>query len=163
MNYARGTQVSQDRSRAEIERLLMRYGADEFAYMTRRDEALIGFVYKGVRVQMSVPMPDRDDEQFRLTPGRGHERSDHAAFLEWEKEARRRWRSLCLVIKALLIGVEDGVLTFEQAFLPYIVWGNGLTTSDMLLPHVQHALESGTMPQSLKLLPSLAEAAKDAP
>jgi len=152
MRYASATSVSEDRSRMEIETLLMRYGADEFGYVTRAGEAVIGFVYRGIRVQMSVPLPDRDDAKFTATPTGRRTRSTTQAFNEWQKEVRRRWRSLCLVIKALLVGVDDGVLTFEQAFMPYIVWGNGLTTSEMLLPHVQNALESGRMPNSLKQL-----------
>ncbi len=154
MSYARGTHVSQDRSRAEIERMLLRYGADEFGYVTRKGEAMVGFTYKQIRVQMTVPLPDRDSDEFQKTPGRGTQRSGQAATIAWETEARRRWRALCLVIKALLVGVEDGVLNFEEAFLPYIVWGNGLTTSQMLLPKIQQAIEDGQMPNTLKQLES---------
>lgn len=167
-SYAANTGVTEDRSRAEIERMLMRYGADEFGYVTRRTEGVIAFMYRQIRVQMSVPIPDRGDRQFTTTPARGTERSEQQAFNEWQKEVRRRWRSLCLVIKALLVGVDDGVLSFEQAFMPYIVWGNGLTTSEMLLPHIQQALEGGEMPKNLKQLPVLpvhkeAKGGQDAP
>ena len=155
MSYASGTQVPEYRSRAEIERLLMRYGADEFGYVTRKAEALIGFVYNGIRIQMSVPLPDREDPKFASTPTGRTTRSDSRAFNEWQKEIRRRWRSLCLVIKALLVGVDDGVLRFEEAFLPYVVMGDGLTICQHVLPHMQKALESGRMPNTLRQLESL--------
>lgn len=149
--FASRTRVTQDRSRAEIEGLLMRYGADEFAYATKRSEALIGFTYRGLQVKMTIPLPERDDSQFTETPT-GLTCSERQAVMHWERECRRRWRSFCLVIKALLVGVADGVLRFEEAFMPYIVWGNGLTTSQLLLPHVLKALEDGRMPGSLKQL-----------
>lgn len=156
-SFARNTQVTEARSRDEIERLLMRYGADEFGYVTRATEAIVGFVYRGVRVQMTIPLPDRDAAEFTRTPSRGTTRTNSQAFKAWDAEKRRRWRSLCAVIKALLIGVDDGVLTFEEAFMPYIRWGNGLTTSQMLLPKILAAIEDGHMPTNLKqleLLPS---------
>lgn len=155
--YASNTSVSEDRSRIEIERLLMRYGADEFGYMTRKNEAIIMFVFKGLHIEMKVPLPNQDDEKFCTTPTGRKTRSEDAAFREWEKEIRRRWRSLCLVIKALLVGIDDGVLTFEQAFMSYMVWGNGLTTSQLLLPTIHHALETGKGLGSVKQLEVLPE------
>ena len=152
MSYASNTSVSEDRSRAEIERMLMKYGAEEFGYMTRRDEGIICFVYRGIQARLSVPLPDRDDPKFTRTPTGRKTRSGTQAFNEWQKEVRRRWRALCLVIKALLVGVDDGVLSFEQAFMPFIVWGNNRTTSEMLLPHVKAAIEGGAMPLTLKKL-----------
>lgn len=150
--YASDTKVSEDRSRAEIERMLMRYGADEFGYMSRKTEAMIQFVYRKITVRMRVPMPDRDDTQFTQTPNTERPRTDAQAFAAWQKEVRRRWRSLCLVIKALLVGVDDGVLEFEQAFMPYIVWGNDLTTSELLLPKMKEAIAAGAMPKQLEVL-----------
>ncbi len=150
MSYASNTKVSAEKSRAEIERLVMRHGADEFGYLTRRDEATIRFVYKNIPVEMTVPMPDRDEDRFRFTPCRSVERTDEAAFEEWQKEVRRCWRSLCLVIKAMLVGVDDGVITFEQAFMPYIVCLDGRTISQHVLPHLQNAIETGS---KLKMLP----------
>jgi hypothetical protein len=38
--YASNTDVPSDRSRAEIERTLVRYGADEFMYGTRAREPI---------------------------------------------------------------------------------------------------------------------------
>jgi len=152
MRYASNTNVSEGRSRAEIERLLMRYGAEEFGYVTRSGEAMIGFVYRELRVQMAMPLPSRSEKRFTHTPGRGGLRTPDAAITEWQKEVRRRWRSLCLVVKALLVGIDDGVLTFEQAFMPWVVWGNGLTTSQMILPHIKEAIDGGHMPKDLKQL-----------
>lgn len=146
--YASRTSVSQDRSRSEIERLLMRFGADEFGYLARRDKAVIGFAYKGGRFEMAMALPARDEPQFTETHT-GRVRAEPAAIRDWEQEVRRRWRSLCLVIKAMLVGVEDGVLDFEEAFMPYLIWGEGMTTAKLLLPRIRAALETGGQPPKL--------------
>lgn len=145
--YASNTTVPIDRSKAEIERNLARFGASEFGYWAGLDNAAVGFIYRGVRIEMSLPYPTV--EAFRHTPA-GRERTDIQTKTEHEKEVKRRWRSLAAVIKALLVGVDDGVLTFEDAFMPWIVWGNGLTTRQLLLPELQKAIESGKMPRTLK-------------
>jgi len=161
MPYANKTQVSEDRSRAEIERQLRRFGADAFGYYSNGNEAKIAFEYRRIHCQMSVPLPDRNDPVFTHTPISGKRRSQSQAMADWEREVRRRWRSLCLVVKALLVGVQDGVLSFEQAFMPYIVMADGATIYQHALPHIRHALSTGQMPGTLKQLEALpAEAAK---
>lgn len=151
MRYAAHTRVSQDRSRTQIERMVLKYGAEEFGTLIKKDEALVGFKYKNIRVEMAVPLPDKNDERFSTTPAGRNRRSETQAFAEWEKEVRRRWRSLCLVIKALLVGVDDGVLTFEQAFMPYIVIG-GQTIGQVFLPKLAKMIESGKEISSMKQL-----------
>jgi len=152
MNYASNTQVSEGRSRAEIERLLAKFGADGFGYYAKGTDAKIAFEYREIHCQLSVPLPDRNDPKFTQTPSTGRRRTESQAFNDWQREVRRRWRSLCLVVKAMLVGVEDGVLTFEQAFMPYIVMGDGLTIYQHALPYLQNALTGGQMPATLKQL-----------
>lgn len=147
MSYASGTSVTEDRSRAEIERLLMKFGSDEFGYITRQGEAIIGFRIKNIRCEMRVPLPCRDDEAFTLTAN-GKDRSSNAAYELWAKEVRRKWRSLCLVIKAKLVAVEDGVTTFEAEFLPYMICGDGNTITTKMLPMIE-AAQSGKGPLAL--------------
>jgi len=151
--YASRTDVSADRSRQQIERELLRFGAEEFGYLSRLGRAYIMFRYRGLGVQLSIPLPARDDDEFTTTPT-GKDRSEAAAFAAWEAETKRRWRSLCLVIKALLVAVDDGVFTFEEAFLAHLVWGDGKTTAQQLLPTVQAALEGRkALPRQLEVLP----------
>ena len=147
--YASNTTVPIERSKAEIERNLARFGASEFGYWAGAAAATVGFVYRGVRIEMGLPFPDI--KEFQCTPT-GRERTDNQADAERDKEIRRRWRSLAAVIKALLVGVDDGVLTFEDAFMPWIVWGNGLTTRQLILPELQKAISAGRMPKTLKAL-----------
>lgn len=78
MSYAQNTSVSAEKSRAEIERTLQRYGADQFMYGWDRSHAVVGFRMAGRQIKFLLPMPDRNDERFRLTPT-GKERAESAA------------------------------------------------------------------------------------
>jgi hypothetical protein len=146
MTYAARTDVSSDRSRAEIERTLRRYGATAFAYGWTDSAATIMFELADRRVRFNLPMPDRNDPQFTRTPGKGLARSAEAAEREWEQAQRQRWRALALVIKAKLEAVEAGITTVEQEFLAHIVLPDGATVGDWVQPQLAIAYEHNTMP-----------------
>jgi hypothetical protein len=148
--YASNTQVTADRSRQEIERLLMRFGAGQFGYLTdvQNNRAHIMFVYRGLRIRISVSLPKESD--FNKTP-KGRRKKDNQIKVDYEKEMRRRWRSLTLLVKAKLVAVEDGVATFEEEFLPYILWGNGQTTAEQLSGRIMSIEESGVVPNLLPM------------
>ena len=50
--YANQTTVSSEKSRAEIETTLRRYGADSFAYVSERTRAIVAFQAAGRRVRL---------------------------------------------------------------------------------------------------------------
>lgn len=143
MAYAADTTVSSDRSRAEIERILTRYGADEFAYATRRDMAVIQFSAEGRTIRFTVPLPDRDSREFTHTPTRGTRRTAGQAAAAYEQAVRQKWRALALVVKAKLEAVESGIVTFEQEFLPHILLPGGGTVYDQVRPGIAASYESG--------------------
>jgi hypothetical protein len=68
--YAKDTAVPSDRSRAEIERTLARYGASRFLYGWEPDKAVIAFEAHGRRIRFDLPLPDRTDRAFTHTPAR---------------------------------------------------------------------------------------------
>ncbi|MGA0588873.1 hypothetical protein ACO2Q2_17390, partial [Dyella sp. KRB-257] len=96
--FATNTSVSTERSRAEIETVLRRYGASHFGYASSPDKAVIGFQASDRRVKFIVPMPDPHGREFTHTVARGTRRDPKAAYDEWEKACRQRWRSLALCI-----------------------------------------------------------------
>lgn len=153
--YASSTSVSPDKSRAEIERTVTRYGADSFGYGWQDDQAMITFRVEGKLVRFMLAMPDRDAEEFTLTPSRKHERHPDDAFKAWEKGCRQIWRALALVVKAKLEAVEAGIVSFEEEFLPYLVLPNGQTVAKWVLPEVAKAYETGKAPKLL--MPGLGE------
>jgi len=150
--YAANTDVSSDRSRAEIEKTLTRYGADQFFYGWQTNAATIGFRMHGKRIQFVVPLPDRQADEFTLTPSRNWLRSNEKAEKAWEQAVRQKWRALALVVKAKLEAVESGITSFEDEFLAHIVLPNGQRVGEWLGPQVEKAYELGHMPPLLPML-----------
>lgn len=143
--YAENTSVPVDRSRAEIERVLTRYGASGFGYQWERrvvpvapptlhgpklreqEIAAVMFQFKDRRVRLDIPMP------------------------EDQREVRQRWRAVLLVIKAKLEAVASGISTLEAEFLANIVTESGQTVGDLVLPRLSEATRAG------RLLPAAGE------
>lgn len=151
--YAQGTDVPSDRSRAEIERTLTRYGATRFSYGWEDDRngmtAVIQFVKGGLVIRFTLAFPSREDPEFILTPT-GRDRSDSAAAAAYEQAIRQKWRALLLVVKAKLEAVESGITTFEQEFLPHVVMPGGRTVAEEVLPQVE-AILNGTTAARLQI------------
>lgn len=144
--FAAQTTVSPERSRAEIEALLRKYGADQFSSGWREGEARIQFAAHGRFVRFVLRMPDPQDKAFTQHPRYKYlKRSPEAARKAYEHAVRQRWRALCLVVKAKLEAVESGIESFEEAFLPHLIMPNGQTVAEMALPAIAAAYESGQM------------------
>lgn len=146
--YASQTTVSSERSRAEIEAVLRRYGADQFAYGWDQQFAMIGFQVNGRNIRFRLPLPDRADQRFTFTPTRKR-RTAEAAEKEYEQAVRQRWRALLLVIKAKLEAVESGIVTFEDEFLAHMLLPDGRTVGESVHPAIEHAYETGQIPALL--------------
>lgn len=154
--YAASTDVSSDRSRAEIERTLTRYGARQFMYGYDQTRAIVGFQINNRQVRFVLPLPDRNDREFTHTPSRGTRRSAAQHEAAYEQAVRQKWRALNLVIKAKLEAVESGIVTFDAEFLAHLVLPDGRTVGDEVVPMVENAYETHQMPV---LLPDYAQPA----
>lgn len=141
MAYASNTKVSSEKSKYEIERLVMRHGADNFANFTSKNEAKIAFEYQGKRIVFSLPLPDPDDEKYHYTEAKHRKRSDEAAYASWEQDCRSKWRSLLLTIKAKLESIDAGIETFEEAFLAHIMTPDGKRFGDVAIPQITQAIK----------------------
>lgn len=136
MTYAQGTDVPVDRSKAEIERTIIRYGATQFVSGWQDDgQAMIGFKCRDRSVQ------------FARSPSGRRERCDTERLRCWENACRQRWRALCLVIKAKLEAVESGISCFEDEFLAHIVMPDGKSVSQWIRPKIEQAYKHNRMPQ----------------
>lgn len=146
--YAEGTSVPVEKSKAEIERMLQRYGASAFGSFWEGARAIIMFEANKRRVRFALDMPK--PEEFRMTTGeRARKRNDGDMARAHDQEIRRRWRSLALVIKAKLEAVETGVSEFESEFLSHIVMPDGKTVGETLIPQIATAYETKKMPPML--------------
>lgn len=150
--YAETTTVSVEKSKAEIESTLIRYGASHFASGWDHECAKIGFQINDRRVRFILPLPNRSDERFthyRHNSGKMVARAPDAIGKEWEQACRQRWRALALCIKAKLEACAAGITTFEDEFMAHIVLPNGSTVSEWMQPQLESAYTTGEMPKLL--------------
>ena len=144
MTYAATTTVTTERSRAEIERILQRYGATKFAYGWDEQGAVIMFSAQDRQVKFVLPLPNPREHRF-THHSRGM-RTAESAQKEYEQATRQRWRALALVIKAKLEAVEARITTFEDEFLAHTMLPNGQTVGEWAQPQVATAYELNSMP-----------------
>jgi hypothetical protein len=151
--YAAGTEVSTDRSMAEIRRTLQRWGATQFMWGESGEQSMVAFQMRGRQVRFVVPMPDKEAKEFKWTNHASPRRRTVNQQIEaYEQAVRQRWRALNLVIKAKLEAVEAQISTFEAEFLANTVLPNGRTVAEEIEPDIAHAYETQQMPE---LLPQL--------
>lgn len=129
------TSVPVERSQMHLRKLLQDHGAEGFGFGEQRHNgrrtALIQFQHDAFAVKLAVP--------FRAVSGS----TDRQHQVAEEREERRIWRVIFHVLKARMVAVEDGVETFEQAFLPHIVNPRtGRTVYDELAQHGRLELPS---------------------
>lgn len=132
--YAKKSSVSPQKTRDDIEKTLVRYGAEGFAYGWQGKNVMIGFMLRDRRMQFVLPLPDA-----------GNNKQKH------EQEIRSKWRALFLIIKAKLEAVESGITTLEDEFLAHIVLPGGETVGDWMKPQIDEAYRIGAVPQLLQI------------
>ena len=145
--YAKNTKVSTERSKGEIERTIVRFGAEQYLSGYGNGMGYIAFIYNGRAIRITVALPDKDD--FRRTPGGRRARSEADTQRAWEQGCREQWRSLALLVKAKLVAITNGHASFEKEFLAYTMLPEGRTVHDWLEPQIVTMLESGEMPRAL--------------
>lgn len=151
--YAEGTEVSVEKSEAEIRATLRRYGADGFAMGEANGSAQVAFQINGRRIVMRITLPRRDEKRFfvRHPNSRTRKTIEDQALERWEQACREKWRALSLCIKAKLESVESGIETFEQAFLAHVMLPTGETVGEWAArpENLPAALERGGLPPLL--------------
>lgn len=130
--YADGTRVPIQGSINELEKLIERFGADEFILGRQGERRIVAFRKDGIPYRLTIP--ETDDE----------------------REARRLWRCVVHCTKAKLVAVEEGLEQFETAFASDIVLRDGRSLRDA----VRGAIERGDVSTAgifSRLLPAPAE------
>lgn len=131
--YAAQTQVTPERRRAEIERILARYGATRFGYLVGPNQAAIACEMRRPRMRFMVPFPE---------PARYTKKG-------YEQAVRQRWAALALVIKAKFEAVESGIATFDQMFAGDVLLPSGQTVAETLEPTLDAIYRTGDLPPLL--------------
>lgn len=136
--YAEKTNVSVEKSEAQIKSLVIEYGATKFQTGWEDCKAMIGFVLHDRGIRFTLPLPSKYDAVFRVTPGGRRARSEFDAALAWEQACRSLWRALYLSIRAKLEAVECNISTFEEEFLSHIIVpATGSTVGETLIPDLE--------------------------
>lgn len=147
--FASSTSVPVERSRAEIESVLKKYGATKFASGWDQDKAVIAFEMEERRIRFDIPIPPLADFKTREKWGAVRTIPDGEASQLRDQETRRRFRALLLVVKAKLEAVASNVSTFETEFLAFVVLPNGVTVGEWLAPQIARSYDGGKMPPLL--------------
>lgn len=154
--FAEDSSVPVDRTRAEITRLLQDWGCSAMGWTDHFAEGAfeLGFVWDpGVlerRGKQGRPCPKGAEHNWRRTcePCQwrdGFSTADQMLYRVRMKlkvgtdpqKQRTAHRLLLLKLKADLNASEAGLVKAEEAFLPWIVDGNGNTVSEILLPKIK--------------------------
>jgi len=144
MSFAAKTSVPAERTRAEIERLLVKHGATGFFSASDGSSAMVGFAARQRMVRFTMQIPTLTDLP--------RNRRNVSANDKRDQETRRRWRCLLLAIKAKLESVESGIETFDQAFLANILAPDGQTLGDAIKPSLDEAYKNGKAPNMRRML-----------
>ena len=156
--YAENTSVPVERSRAEIERLLMKHDCTQFTSGVDRIhcKAMIQFGAYNRIVRFVIDLPRVSDDDCRLDR-QGYARTSSAIETAVAQAERQRWRALLLVIKAKLESVENKISTFEEEFLAQILLPGDRTVGSYIVPKLE-ALYAGA--DVGRLLPAAPEDAE---
>lgn len=154
--YAKDTSVSVSKSKEEIERLITKYGARNYACASLDGAAIIVFEVHNRRVRFDLVLPSFNDirsENFRTPSGRYRTKPlpEEKIMKIYEQACRSRWRSLALVIKAKLEAVNAQITTFEDEFLAHIVLPGGETVGQRVRPQIEGAYNGAPMDAFLLL------------
>jgi hypothetical protein len=140
MTYAKGTEVTVQRSQQEIATTLHRYGVDTYSFGAAPGIAQVEFVAQGYPVRVTVPLPRKPAKEKGTNPATGRVVN---LWTKWEQEVKEAWRALLLLIKANLEAVERGIVRIEQAFMAFLVAPDGRTVGDVVLPQYVESVASG--------------------
>lgn len=154
--YAKTSMVSVDKSKNELERIVKRFGAEGYVYGWKAGVVQIVFEVRNYVYNVKLPMVEPDDREFTHTPT-GRQRTKKQATEYYEQEIRSRFRELVLLMKAKFVGIERGITTFDDEFLPKLRLPDGSTFGEWAereLPRVfdTHGTPEFLMPGEQKLL-----------
>jgi len=150
--YASRTEVTVDKSKGELKRVVYKSGASNYKYAEEEDRAMVMFSKEARIIRFVIKFPPPESREFTHTPGRGTKRTQAAAYKEYEAEHRRRWRALILSVKAKFESTASGIETFEEAFLAQILLPNSQTVAQAVSPSIEEAYATGKM-KKIRLIP----------
>lgn len=148
MAYAARTEVSADRTRVELEKLLQRRGATQFVSGWGEAHAMVGFHWRERAIRIEVPLLARDDPSLTHGPS-GRSRTKTQAANAYDQMVRQRWRATLLIVQAKIEAIESGASTVDMEFGMSYVMPDGDTVAQHVLPRIEDAYRTGGVPELL--------------
>lgn len=146
-SYAESTAVPVAKSKAEIDKLLVAFGATDRLIGEMRGYIVVAFVAFDRQVRMLAPLPIEDE--VRLTPS-GKARATTERQNALAQAERARYRQLMLAIKAKFVAIEAGVTTFESEFgWHFVIDGQQQTIGEFLAPRIESGYDADLIPPML--------------
>ncbi|MGL5436158.1 MAG: hypothetical protein ACRDBO_12280 [Lachnospiraceae bacterium] len=87
MAYAEKTSVSVSKSKADIEELIQKYGADQFVSGYKDNIAVIGFTMAGRQIKFILPLPDKQAREYWIHQAAGRSEQRMPPVLPGNKRA----------------------------------------------------------------------------
>lgn len=141
-----GTAVSTAKSQEDLRDTLMRFGADQFSFGEGTDWVGVELVHDDTLVRLRCPVRVPTQEEARQAALAAHRSSTGKAVTDPTERAKaeraRVWRVLVWSVKARLVAVDEGLETFEQAFLSHLV---DPATGRTIWQAVRGEIEAGVM------------------
>jgi len=151
MPYAAKSPIPAEKTRAQIESVLKRSGADQIGSLLDGDaKAVTLFRIDNICIRTTLYLPLISDENIQFDRA-GKKRTHAVAVSILEQTRRSHWRSWLLIIKAKLEAIEKGVSTTEREFYPDVVIpGTNVTMAEYIGPQLAQ-IRAGSAPSSLML------------
>lgn len=158
--FAQGTKISKEKTMEDLQKLLSRYGVEDFANMESGGRVHILFSITGGEgekrsIRFSKEIPTRESLRTHVKhAGNGTHRTFTRTDAEIndvrEAERRRIYRALSAIIKARLIAIDEDIQPLEQVFYPETVaHSSGATVYEMTNPRLTEGLKRGQIPSDL--------------
>lgn len=159
--FAAHTAVAVDKTKGELERLLVKHGAAQ--YGTAHDDAngfaVVYFALANRQIRLQIPIPKLDSwpdpkVSYQKNTPQGWVRWGEASRAQWvraqwEQACRTRWRCMLLIVKAKLELIGMKLSTVDREFLPDITLPDGRSVYEWLKPGIEKAYLGGAMPRML--------------
>lgn len=156
--YANDTSVAVAKSRGEIEKLLRVWGAAQMQWSDDFDggRAMLRFIWEyggtSYTARFTVSVPTAEATRKEAIDGRSGAFSQRKYDKAMERRGMVEHRELALLLKAIFVAVEAGLITAEQVFLPFLEDVSGRTVSECVLPELSRILRRGG---TANLLPAI--------
>lgn len=138
--YAAHTKVAPEQTRMDIEKLLSRAGATEFAFARSQEQGFDKMLFRlqGRMIKIEVKHPTAKEL------GRVHDRVKGL-----EQIYKQRWRAQLLIVKAKLEIIAMGLSSVDREFLADMYLPDGRTLGEAMIPQLNEAYETGRFKPSM--------------